>query len=94
MDILENDLQELGLLGHSIGTVDTTVEHLIERYGEIVGLFYYGWLMAKKRTPSEEVKKAATNAHPKTIERRLGKSVDAGLPLTLTTPKSRYHHSL
>ena len=85
LDALENDLQKLNLLGCSIGTVDTTLVTLTQHCGEVEGIFLYGWLLAKMKHPSKEALEAASMAHPMTIQRRLMKIIEAGVPLTITS---------
>lgn len=80
---LEKDLDELGILGRSIGTKDTTLQVLSKTYGELAGVFYYGLLHAKT-TLTKEMVATATNSHPRSLDRRLQRIAGAGIPLTLT----------
>jgi hypothetical protein len=81
---LENELQRLGLLNRSIGTYDTTLEKLCEIYGTDAGFCYFGALAARVEYPSRETVIAASDIHPRTMDRRLKKVLAAGLPLTMT----------
>ena len=80
---LENDLAKLRLLGNSIHTRDTALVALCQAHGDMAGLYYYGLLVSKLDKPKKEI---ASNIqkHPRTIDRKLRKIVDAGIPLTLT----------
>ena len=81
--VLEDALKDLDLFDRSIGTGDTTLQVLTQEYGELAGLYYYGLLHAKVNlTP--EIIQSATKSHPRSIDRRLQKILDAGVPLTLT----------
>lgn len=79
---LEKDLGELGLLGHSIGTKDTTLGVLCKTYGEQAGIYYFGLLYART-SHTKEMVAVATNSHPRSMDRRLQKIAEAGIPLTL-----------
>jgi hypothetical protein len=80
---LEDDLKELHLLGRSIGTADTTLSHLCESEGELAGIFYYG-LLHSGVTLTKERLISATKSHQRSMDRRLKKIVDAGIPLSIT----------
>ena len=80
---LENDLSELNLLGRSIGTADTTLSQLCKTEGEDAGIYYYGLLHANLSLTKERLI-SATKLHPRSMDRRLKKIVDAGIPLTIT----------
>ena len=83
ISILENDLIKLKLYGRSIGTRDSTLETLCEKYGELGGTYYYGLLHSKTQLSKETIA-SATNSHPRTLDRRLQKIVEADVPLTLS----------
>ena len=83
-DLLEKDLNELGLLGASIGNKNTTPEKLCAAYGILAGIFYTGILTFKIELPNEEIICSITHKHPRTLDRQLSKIIDAGVPLTLT----------
>ena len=80
---LESDLEKLRLLGNSIHTRDTALVALCQAHGDMAGLYYYGLLLSKLDKSKKEI---ANNIqkHPRTIDRKLRKIVDAGIPLTLT----------
>ena len=80
---LENDLQKLGLLNNSIANRDTAFETLSDTFGEHAGPYYFGILVSKNQKSRKRVAKEA-NMHPRSIDRKLKKMVDAGIPLTLT----------
>ena len=82
-DVLESDLEELGLLNRSIGSRSTTLERLIGVYGEEAGVYYFGLLKAKMDIPAEALENTMTS-HPRSLPRRLKKILDAGVPLTIT----------
>jgi hypothetical protein len=84
LDILEDELQELGLLGRSIGTHETTIKILREKYGPKAGMYYFGLIKAKTIYPSNQLLADDMNIHPRSLEKQLQKIVDAGVPLTLT----------
>ena len=84
MNALENELSGLGLLNRSIGTYNTTLAKLCELYGEYAGFYYFGVLAAKFEYPNRDTIVAASGIHPRALDRRLKKVLDAGLPLTLT----------
>lgn len=82
-DALRDDLRSLSLLGNSIGTSDTTLEILCKEYGDCVGFLYFGYLQAKSKTNKKDLI-VSTSSHPRTMNRRLQKIIQAGIPLTLT----------
>lgn len=84
LDILEYSLNELGLSGNSIGTVNTALERLCSEYGEEVGLVLFALLMAKNQMPSEEEICSIIERSKRTLKRRLKKILEAGVPLTIT----------
>ena len=83
---LENELDRLHLLGNSIHTRDTAPQELSAAYGEMAGMYYFGYLMMKLNNSKKEIV-AKTDTHPRSIDRKLRKIVDAGVPLTLTERK-------
>jgi hypothetical protein len=83
-EVLENELRKLNLLGNSIGTCETTVKILCEKYGPKAGMYYFGLLKAKLDSPSKEIIVSNSNLHPRSLDRQLNKIVNAGIPLTLT----------
>ena len=80
---LENELTRLHLLGNSIHTRDTAPQELSAAYGELAGMYYFGYLMMKLNNSKKEIV-AKTDTHPRSIDRKLRKIVDAAVPLTLT----------
>ena len=80
---LQSDLAKLRLLGNSIATRDTALKALCSVYGEYAGTYYYGLLIRKMNKSKKEIV-ADTDMHPRSLDRKLRKIVDAGLPLTLT----------
>lgn len=84
LDALENELQRLGLMNHSIGSYDTTLEKLCDIYGTDAGFCYFGALAAIVEYPSRETVIAASDIHPRALARRLKKILAIGMPLTMT----------
>jgi hypothetical protein len=82
--VLEEDLKALNLLDVSIGTADTTLEKLIEKYGELEGAIYEAYLRKKLVIPSNEELARMLKMNPRTLERRIAKILEAGIPLTIT----------
>jgi hypothetical protein len=82
-DTLENELQQLGLLGCSIGTRETTLKLLCEEYGRNEGIYYFGLLKAKTSYPSKETLATDIKLHSSTLGSKLRKIVKAGVPLAL-----------
>jgi len=80
---LRNDLEKLGLLNNSIANQDTALETLCKEHGEHAGFFYWALLKNKTTKSRKRIAKEA-KMHPRSIDRKLKKIVDAGIPLTLT----------
>ena len=80
---LNDDLKKLGLLNNSIGTHDTSLNTLCSSYGELAGV-YYSNLQGLKMDKSRKQLSQHTKTHPRSLDRRLRKILDAGLPLTFT----------
>ena len=83
IEFLQDDLKKLGLFEKSIATRKTALKSLCEAYGSDAGIYYFGVLVSridksKKRIANE------TQMHPRSIDRKLKKIKDAGVPLTLT----------
>ena len=72
------------IFGRSIGTYDTTLKQLCDTYGTDAGFCYFGALAACVEYPSRDSVVSASAIHPRALERRLKKVLDAGLPLTMT----------
>lgn len=83
LDVLEKDLQYLGVLDRSIATRDTALETLTKSHGLLSGIFHYGLLRARISYPTLDALADATKYHPRSINRRLKSIVEAGVPLTL-----------
>ncbi len=85
LEILEKELQELDLLGRSIGTVNTTFKVLRENFGRWEALALVGLLELKKVYPSIDLLAQDAGLHPNSIGRHIqNKFVEKGLPPTLT----------
>ena len=83
-DKLEGDLKVLGLDNRSIGSYDSTLKLLCAIYGSAAGLYYFGLLTARVEFPSREIVSSECRIHPRSLDRRLKKILEAGSPLTLT----------
>ena len=86
IESLQDDLSKLGLLGNSIANRDTALKILCEEYGDNAGIFYYGLIVSKLDKSKKRIKQE-TGTHPRSLDRKLKKIVDAGIPLTLTESK-------
>jgi len=80
---LQSDLQKLGLLNNSIANRDTAFETLCNAHGEYAGYYYWAMLLNKTEKSRKRITKES-KMHPRSIDRKLRKIVDAGVPLTLT----------
>ena len=80
---LQDELAKLGLLGNSIATHDAALKKLCETQGELAGLYYHALLINKIDKSRKEIVKE-TRMHPRSLDRKLQKIVQAGIPLTLT----------
>jgi len=80
---LKDDLSKIGLLGNSIATRNTALKSLCEEHGYNAGIFYFGLLMSKMDKSKKQIGKDA-GTHPRSLDRKLRKIVDTGIPLTLT----------
>lgn len=80
---LKDDLNSLGLLNNSIATRNTALKMLCETYGEDAGFYYFGLLITKQDKSKKQIK-SVMNKHPRSLDRKLRKIRDAGIPLTLT----------
>ena len=80
---LQDELEIIGLLGNSIATRDTALKSLCDAYGDEAGIYYFGLLMSKMNKSKKQIGKDA-GTHPRSLDRKLKKIVDAGLPLTVT----------
>jgi hypothetical protein len=82
-EALKSDLKKLGLLNHSIANRDTAFKTLCETHGDNAGIYYFGLLMSKMNKSRKQIKQSM-KTHPRSLDRKLKKIVDAGIPLTLT----------
>jgi hypothetical protein len=80
---MRNDLVKLGLLNNSIANRDTAIETLCNAHGESGGIYYFGYLVSKTQKSRKRIVKE-TKMHPRSIDRRLRRIVQTGIPLTLT----------
>ena len=83
VEFLQDDLEKLGLLGNSIATRNTALKSLCEAHGENAGFYYFGLLMSKMDKSKKQIGKDA-GTHPRSLDRKLRKIIDTGIPLTLT----------
>jgi hypothetical protein len=82
-DALRNDLTKLGLLNNSIANRDIALQTLCDVHGENAGVFYYGLLMSKTGKSRKQLVRE-TDTHPRSLDRKLRRIVQTGIPLTLT----------
>jgi hypothetical protein len=80
---LKGELETLRLLNNSIATRNTALQTLCEKYGEDAGIYFFGLLMSKVDKSRKQIVRK-TSSHPRSLDRKLKKIVDAGIPLTLT----------
>ena len=80
---LKDDLEKLGLLENSIATRDNALKLLCGEFGDYAGIYYHGLLINKIDKPRKQIAKE-TGMHPRSLDRKLRKIVNAGIPLTLT----------
>lgn len=80
---LRSELEKLGLLNNSIANQDTALKKLCEEHGELAGFYYHGLLINKMDKSKKRIVKES-RMHPRSLDRKLRKIVDTGIPLTLT----------
>jgi len=80
---LQDDLEKLGLLGNSIATRNTALKSLCQEHGNNAGIYYFGLLMSKIDKSKKQIGQDA-DTHPRSLDRKLRKIRDAGIPLTVT----------
>ena len=80
---LEDELSKLGLLGNSIATHDTALKKLCDTYGNLAGLYYHALLVNKMDKSRKQIAQE-TKTHPRSLDRKLQKIVQDGIPLTMT----------
>ncbi len=83
VEFLQDDLAKLGLFGNSIATRNTALKSLCEEHGENAGFYYFGLLMSKMDKSKKEIR-SVMDKHPRSLDRKLKKIIDTGIPLTLT----------
>ena len=84
-DVIENELRQLNLLDQPIGTVDSTLKVLREKYGCWEALALIGLLQTKITYPSTELLAQDAKLHKNSIGRHLYKKfAENGIPPTLT----------
>jgi hypothetical protein len=83
VEFLQDDLEKIGLLGNSIATRNTALKSLCEIHGENAGFYYFGLLVSKMDKSKKQIGKDA-GTHPRSLDRKLRKIIDTGIPLTLT----------
>ena len=83
VEFLRDDLEKLGLLGNSIATRNTALKSLSEEYGTDAGIYYFGLLNLKMDKSKKQIGEDA-GTHPRSLDRKLKKIIDTGIPLTLT----------
>jgi hypothetical protein len=80
---MKNELDIIGLLGNSIATRDTALKSLCQTHGKEAGIYYFGLLISKADKSKKQVEQD-TSTHPRSLDRKLRKIREAGIPLTLT----------
>jgi len=80
---LESELSILGLLGNSIANRDTALQTLCTTYGFDAGIYYFGLLISKLDKSRKQIVQD-TKMHPRSLDRKLQKIREAGVPFTLT----------
>jgi hypothetical protein len=82
-DYLNQDLKKLALFENSIGTRSTVLKMLCVAYGSDAGFCYYGILLSKMDRSRKQLAQES-KTHPRSLDRRLRKIIDAKIPLTIT----------
>ena len=84
-EVIENEMKKLNLLGNSIGTFDSTLKILREKYGSWEALALVGLTHAKRQYLTTELLAQDVGLHPNSIGRHIQKKLaDNGIPPTLT----------
>ncbi len=83
MDALKDDLAKLNLLNNSIANRNIALQTLCSEYGDNAGVYYFGLLVSKLDKPKKQIVQD-TKMHPRSLDRKLQKIREAGIPLTLT----------
>jgi hypothetical protein len=81
--LLNNELSTLGLLDNSIANRNTALKTLCNTYGHDAGIYFFGLLISKVDKSRKHLV-GETEMHPRSLDRKLKKIKDAGIPLTLT----------
>lgn len=88
---LDSDLKDLDIYDRSIGNMDTTLNKLVELEGEYAGIYYYGLLFARYYLPMNGISCLESEQkrinHSRSMNRRLQRIVDHGMPPTITESK-------
>ena len=82
-EFLQDELTKLGLLNNSIATCDTALKQLCEAHGSDAGIYYFA-LLVLKVNKSKKGLANETQMHPRSLDRKLRKIVQSGVPPTLT----------
>ena len=82
-EYLKDDLAKLGLLENSIATRSTALKMLCEAHGDNAGIYYFGLLVSKMDKSRKQLKQDIAT-HPRSLDRKLRKIIETGIPLTLT----------
>lgn len=83
IECLKDDLEKVGLLGNAIPTRNIALKTLCETHGHDAGIYYFGLLVTKLDKSRRQVRQE-TGMHPRSLDRKLRKIVQTGIPLTLT----------
>ena len=83
VEFLNDDLEKLGLLGNSIATRNTALKSLCEEYGTDAGMYFFSLLNLKMDKSKKQIAKD-TGMHPRSLDRKLKKIREAGIPPSLT----------
>lgn len=76
---LEDDLKKLRLFENSIATRSTALKRLCETHGNDAGIYYYALLILKVDKSKKEIVNK-TQMHPRSLDRKLKKIVNTGVP--------------
>jgi hypothetical protein len=81
--VLNDDLEKLRLNGRPIADRDTALATLCHHYGPDAGIYYWALLQSKSESGTRQLR-TRTGLHPRSLDRRLRKIIDAGIAPTLT----------
>jgi len=82
-DVLKDDLAKLNLLNNSIANRNIALQALCSVYGYDAGIYYFGLLTSKLDKTKKQLLNE-TKMHPRSLDNKLRKIKEAGIPLTLT----------